>query len=202
MAITINGSGSITGISAGGLPDGSVTAADIESSLDLSGKTVTLPSGTGGKVLQVVSATKTDTFSTSSLTFVDVPDLSVTLTPSSSTNKFLVMANVKLGHNAYYGYFRIERDGLPISEADTAGTRPLVHGVGTFANGGEDYELASASVQFLETAGSTSSTTFNVAVMNYSGSYLTYVNRSAIDRDNTTYEPRSISSITVMEIAP
>ena len=55
MAITINGTGTITGISAGGLPDGSVTAADIESSLDLTGKTVTLPSGTGGKVLQVQS---------------------------------------------------------------------------------------------------------------------------------------------------
>src|SRR6056300_1792758 len=31
MAITINGTGTITGISAGGLPDGSVTAADIAS---------------------------------------------------------------------------------------------------------------------------------------------------------------------------
>ena len=41
MAITINGSGTITGISAGGLPDGSVTAADLASSLDLSGKTIT-----------------------------------------------------------------------------------------------------------------------------------------------------------------
>jgi len=49
MAITINGTGSITGLTAGGLPDGSVTAADIETSLDLTGKTVTLPSGTGGK---------------------------------------------------------------------------------------------------------------------------------------------------------
>ena len=49
MAITINGTGSFTGLTAGGLPDGSVTAADIETSLDLTGKTVTLPSGTGGK---------------------------------------------------------------------------------------------------------------------------------------------------------
>ena len=48
MAITINGTGTITGISAGGLPDGSVVAADLASSLDLTGKTVTLPSGTGG----------------------------------------------------------------------------------------------------------------------------------------------------------
>jgi len=55
MAITINGTGSITGLTAGGLPDGSVTAADIETSLDLTGKTVTLPSGTGGKVVKVTS---------------------------------------------------------------------------------------------------------------------------------------------------
>ena len=48
MAITINGTGTITGISAGGLPDGSVTAADLATTLDLSGSTITLPSGTGG----------------------------------------------------------------------------------------------------------------------------------------------------------
>lgn len=41
MAITINGSGSITGISAGGLPDGSVTAADLAD-------TYLTPTGDGG----------------------------------------------------------------------------------------------------------------------------------------------------------
>ena len=52
MPIAINGSGSITGISAGGLPDGCVTADD-------------LASGVGGKILQVVQATKTDGASSS-----------------------------------------------------------------------------------------------------------------------------------------
>ena len=37
MAITINGSGTITGVSAGGLPDGCVTADDISSSVSLGG---------------------------------------------------------------------------------------------------------------------------------------------------------------------
>jgi len=41
MSLVLNGSGSITGLSAGGLPDGSVTADDIASTLDLSGKTIT-----------------------------------------------------------------------------------------------------------------------------------------------------------------
>ena len=64
MAITINGSaGTITGISAGGLPNGvivnddiantTITDGKLASSLDLSSKTVTLPSGTGGKLVNV-----------------------------------------------------------------------------------------------------------------------------------------------------
>ena len=53
MAIAINGAGTITGISAGGLPDGVIQSAD-------------LASGVGGKILQVVSSTKTDTFTTTS----------------------------------------------------------------------------------------------------------------------------------------
>ena len=92
MAITINGSGTITGISAGGLPDGSVTAADIASSLDLSGKTVTLPSGTGGKVLQVVQATTTTAVSTNGTSYIDTGN-TVTITPSSTSSKILVMVS-------------------------------------------------------------------------------------------------------------
>lgn len=57
MSITINGSGTITGMSAGGLPDASVVAADLASSLDLTGKTVTLPTGTGGKVVNTAQVT-------------------------------------------------------------------------------------------------------------------------------------------------
>ena len=50
MPITLSGSGTVTGISAGGLPDGIIQSAD-------------LASGVGGKILQVVSTTKTDIFS-------------------------------------------------------------------------------------------------------------------------------------------
>ena len=65
MAITINGSGTITGVSAGGLPDGSITADDLASTLDISGKTVTLPSDVGG-ITQ--GLTKWQSFSMSQVT--------------------------------------------------------------------------------------------------------------------------------------
>ena len=63
MPIAINGSGTITGVSVGGLPDGIVDTDMIANSNVTAGK---LASGAGGKIVQVKSITKTDTFSTTS----------------------------------------------------------------------------------------------------------------------------------------
>ena len=87
MAITINGTGSITGLTAGGLPNGSIVADDLASSLDLTGKTVTLPSGTGGKVIgtkfQWKEATQLSVGSANTWTDAGVD---FTYTPVSSTS--------------------------------------------------------------------------------------------------------------------
>ena len=79
MAITINGSGTITGVSAGGLPDGCVDAD-------------TLASGTGGKVLQVVQGLSTSSVSNATTTFTSA--VSVAITPSSTSSKILVTSTV------------------------------------------------------------------------------------------------------------
>ena len=96
MAITINGTGTITGISAGGLPDGSVVAADLASTLDLTGKTVTLPTGTGGKVLQVVSATQSTEASRINDTSRFDTGLTASITPSSTSSKVLIIVTQSL----------------------------------------------------------------------------------------------------------
>ena len=96
MAITINGSGTITGVSAGGLPDGSITADDLATSLDLTGKTVTLPSGTGGKVLQVVTFSYSTQVSESSGNAFST-GLSASITPSSTSSKVLILVNQNFG---------------------------------------------------------------------------------------------------------
>ena len=54
-----------------------------------------------GSVLQVVSTQKTTSFATSSTSLVDITDLSVTITPQSSSSKFLVFLNG----------FRVANDG-------------------------------------------------------------------------------------------
>jgi len=74
---------------------GTVSASMLASTLDLSGKTVTLPSGTGGKVLQVVSVTdSTGTAVSTSTTYVDMGNLNASITPTSSSSTIIVMALV------------------------------------------------------------------------------------------------------------
>ena len=106
MAITINGSGTITGISAGGLPDNCITAADLATTLDLSSNTVT---GIGGTILQTVQHTTTNQLngalgytngsaptSTSGTEFT-----SFTFTPqSASSTLFLMSSTIAIGENS------------------------------------------------------------------------------------------------------
>ena len=76
MPITLNGSGTVTGISAGGLPDGCITASE-------------LASGVGGKVLQYKFTKKNDGASTNSTATAGVEissDFRITLTPISATS--------------------------------------------------------------------------------------------------------------------
>ena len=87
MAITINGTGSITGLTAGGLPDGSVTTDDLAANAVTAAK---LAAGTGGKILNVWQGVFTGSQSFAPGSNVpgaraDITDLSVTLTPASAS---------------------------------------------------------------------------------------------------------------------
>ncbi len=48
------------------------------------------------KILQVVSTTKTDTFSAASASFTDITGLSLSITPSSTSSKILVMVSLRM----------------------------------------------------------------------------------------------------------
>ena len=52
--------------------------------------------GIGGGIIQVKSVTKTDTFTTKSTSFTDITGLSVSITPTRSDSKILVMMHVNL----------------------------------------------------------------------------------------------------------
>lgn len=150
-----------------------------------------------GSVLQVVSTTKTDTFSMSSTTFSDVTGLSVAITPTSSSSKILVISNLNWGGSASDIFIcRLLRDSTTISAGDAAGSRSL--GYASMRTASAD-NMVTSSVTFLDSPATTSATTYKLQVK-IGGSDTLFVNRNSNDT-NTSAFPRTVSSITVMEIA-
>jgi len=79
------------GIATADIGDGQVTAGKLNSTLDLTGKTVTLPSGVGGKVLQMqhVYHTSTNQLTSSGAMHELSTSLRIAFTPQLSTSKLL-----------------------------------------------------------------------------------------------------------------
>jgi len=152
----------------------------------------------GGKVLQVLQSVKTDTFSTTSTSYVDITGLTVSITPSSTSSKILVMYNTSGGiaGDIAHGYINIFRDGTELVNVTSASNREGGMNVFNVAT----QQQPSVSVYYLDSPSSTSSLTYQIKVKSSNGSAV-YVNRSARDIDNNQYDGRSISTVTVMEVA-
>jgi hypothetical protein len=151
-----------------------------------------------GHVLQVVSSTKTDTFSTSSSSFVDT-GLSVAITPTSSTSKILVLVTIfgSQAVNANRSFLKLLRGSTGICVGDTASNRPGA--TSTFSANHADIG-STASMNFLDSPSTTSATTYKVQVAVTAGSGSAFVNRTESDTDQSQM-PRFASTITAMEIA-
>jgi len=153
-------------------------------------------SGTG-KILQVFSDTKTDTQSFQSQSFQTISGLSVSITPSSSSNKVLVHYSVSVSCNNY-GMFNLRRAGTEILRGDADGNRTRC----TFESGVmNQYEMQICSGTFLDSPSSTSALTYDIqcATPDSSSSEL-FINRYKTD-NNSSYVGRATSTITVMEVA-
>ena len=165
MTITINGNGTITPVSA---------------------------VNPTGSILQVLQAYKTDQSTLSSTSMADIPSLSIAITPASSSNKILVIANVyaSCSDAAVLG---LMRDSTVIGEgsggdADNSGFAMIRF---TATNLGSTF-----SVSYLDSPSTTSATTYKVRGRPTEGSNNLFINRRA---SSDGY--KLSSSITVMELA-
>ena len=149
----------------------------------------------------MVQTTKTDTFSSSSTSFVDITGLTATITPSSTSSRILVMASVVVGHTQnYFIMLRLAKGGSAILQGDAAGNRIRVGGmVYSYPALSSANEQTTWSSNVIDSPASTSTLTYSVQVMELNGS-THYINRLYRD-DNASYEPRSASSLILMEIA-
>lgn len=157
-------------------------------------------SGNSNLVLQAVSTTKTDTFSTTSNSLTAVTGLTATITPTSSTSKILIIVSMSVG--TVYGSTAIMtgllRGATNLVLGDAASSRKQAFMTQTGSN--NNFQLAIPMI-YLDSPASTSPLTYAASIACQEGNSATvYVNRSGNDPD-ATYASRTSSTITVMEIA-
>lgn len=159
-----------------------------------------------GSVLQVLQAVKTNTFTTTSGTFVQVPDLTITITPSSASNKILITGSIALAANLYTWHCGLFQDGTELGLADVASNRPrsLFNGLSDETVQDSHGKISYITRELLVSPSTTSAITFDIRAarrFDNQESPTTFINRSVPDRDTNTYDQRCISTLTAMEIA-
>ena len=177
MAITINGSGGVTGLTA--LPDSAMTS---------------------GSVIKVKSAFSTGKITTSSTSFQDIPGLDITITPTSSSSKFLIFVNMGVSHQTTSGTLHL---GLartisgtttyPSEFSDSDDTTNKIH----FGNEAL-YGMFSHSAHFLDSPNTTSAVNYKYQVRTYSSSVGTV--SVGVRNGSNQNDLDQTQNLTVMEI--
>ena len=152
-------------------------------------------------IRQVVSTTKTDTFSTTSATFGDITGLTVSITPSSASNKILLIADVKIsGSSASSGHLRFSGGNSSDYVGDATGSRvssAYSTGLETI-NWGFLVGMLSPTLVYLDAPGTATAVTYAVQVRRGSGTV--QINRTGQDSNNEDYG-RTASTIFAIEVA-
>ena len=158
----------------------------------------------GGKILQVVSVSKGDKQSWTGTAKTEITNLAPTITPSSASNKILVLGTLYSSSNvaSVTAYNVVERSinsgsfttiGIHIDVSDSNSTQ--AHGHGGPFNG--TWNLMNSSINFLDSPNTTNAIVYKWFMQSEGGTM--YINRTG--RNNTVYHPKTISVLTLMEIA-
>jgi hypothetical protein len=153
-----------------------------------------------GTVLQVKQTVKTSSFTTSSVSPTDVTGMSVSITPTSASNKILVMFYVGIVGNTSAGQateFYLLRDSTQLNIGDADGNRTRVT---ASQNSTASYGGSALSITFLDSPATTSATTYKIQLATQDTGTATFNIRGDDTADSASYQ-RPGASIIVMEIA-
>ena len=144
-----------------------------------------------GKVLQVVTASKTGTNqATTSSSFTDVTNLTCTITPSSASNYLFVTAQVQY---QVYGNNSTDSPEGQILLQDTSNNEFVEQNFYEYSSANNYYHLHSAYFQHYYTPNSTSAITFKLRMKAESGRF-----QVIAEDDTKTKKP---TSLIVMEVS-
>ena len=162
-----------------------------------------------GKILQVVSSTKTDTASTASGTPANISGLTPTITTTETNSKVLVMMDVKLscgnyGDHVGLNLYRSITGGSAgeIYRGDADGSRGRYsYGAEDIFGGNGDHQVAQVSSTFVDSPSQAAGTEIVYSIQwNHLSGTAIYLNRDG-DNSNDARSPRMASSLTLIEIA-
>jgi len=167
----------LTKIQSLGITDGTIVNADINASAAIAGTKLT---GVG-KVLQVVTATDATQRSTTSASYVTGSNtLSISITPSSTSNKiFIIATTTTINQGGAQSYFTIYRDSTNLAGA--AGFHY------TEGNAGEGQELPT-TMSYLDSPSTTSATTYQVYMKSSGSGVYSYLNAASVTGTITAFE--------------
>ena len=203
MPVTINGDGSITGLSVGGLGSGVVNTATLANGAATQSKRTYAT----GEVIQTQSFIFTSVTESFNSKAWHATSVTKQITPTSSSNKILVMATLTAGNSNNVGEgaaFKVMRSVNGGSYTETVAYGDGVGGanrgsVGGFYDNNTIYTTDCRSIQFLDTPNTTSPVDYKLYVYLFDGSTTVYINRphttTALEHITGT------SSIVLMEIA-
>mgnify|MGYP006112353065 CR=1 FL=1 len=193
------------------LPDEAGTVLTNTSNLAAAKLTGSLPAISGaaltnlpasGKVLQVVSVTKTDRFTTTSASYVAITGLSVTITPSSTSSKVLVSFDINGGISGAGGGLRIYRGETAIAVGNEIQEPANNRMTAALYNGGDDSNSTpNRSMSILDAPNTTSATTYTLRVACVQSSGTIVINDQSSQVRNVNYAAVTASTLTSMEIA-
>jgi hypothetical protein len=149
----------------------------------------------GGKLGQVVSVDKLDTFTTSTSSYVDVTGWAATITPSAATSKVLVFYTATTsGNQDYWAGFQIVRGATAIGNGTATGSATAANKV-TREGGGNGGITVTG--MYLDSPATTSATTYKMQIDRNAGSVL--VGASYFGQNNAD-NFSCLTNITLMEI--
>ena len=202
MPIAINGSGTVTGVSVGGLPDG-IVDTDM-----LANAAVTATKRGAGAILQVVQFRKTDEFSSSTNGFVDI-GISKDITPIAASSKFLITAAISgATDRGSGGVARIVRtiggSSSNLGLADADGSRSVSGFTGHLYTGdgsNSEYMSLVSQTQLLDTPSYSLGDTINYKIQCHPEALNLRINFQESSQNNSYDGVQTCSYITIMEVA-
>ena len=164
--------------------------------------TSSLAAAATGKVLQVVTATITNTFGSTSGSFTDITGLTVDITPSATSSKIFISSTIQASGNTLdrvFG-FQLVRGSTAIAIGGADGNRTRATASGSMVGSDSTNEQKNFAINFIDSPSSTSQQTYKIQGKGQGTGDVFAVNRSGND-SNHDYQFRNSSTITVMEIA-